>query len=98
MQALQNMTTNEMTNWPRYKHFRNPDTGDFMNPFDKGWLNNLHEISFPGQYPTMPTALDIETIDKVLARESKKSKSCCASKGCSSCPADKMANKLDAAV
>lgn len=91
------MTTNEMSNWPRYKHFRHPETNQFMNPFDKGWIGNMHEMCFPGQYPTLPTALDAATMEKVLARHAQKGTGSSSCKGCSSCPRP-AATKADATV
>jgi len=42
VQALTNLTTNEMANsWPRYNHLHHDEIGEFVNPFDKGALRNL---------------------------------------------------------
>jgi hypothetical protein len=36
-----NMTTNENTNWKRYKHFKGKEDGNMRNPFKHGILQNL---------------------------------------------------------
>jgi palmitoyltransferase ZDHHC13/17 len=60
LQAAQNMTTNEMSNWPRYKHFRQRtnEGNTFHNPFDKGVLKNYHEVCFPSSYPMLPAFVE----------------------------------------
>ena len=72
LQTWQNMTTNEVINWHRYKHFRAPaepgQLGDFHNPFDKGPLRNCHELCFPGKYNMMPTHLESDDMQKVRQR------------------------------
>lgn len=70
LQAWQNMTTNEIINWHRYKHFRAPSeqpgqAGEFHNPFDRGPLKNCHELCFPMQYPMMPTHVETNDMQKV---------------------------------
>lgn len=69
LQVVQNMTTNEMTNWPRYKHFRvnkDPAAGNvFNNPFDKGCNRNLHELCFPAEYSTLPAFVETPEMEKV---------------------------------
>jgi hypothetical protein len=63
VQAWQNMTTNEMQNWPRYKHFKRKSDDPrqptaFHNPFDKGPCRNCHELCFPAQHPMLPSYLE----------------------------------------
>ena len=55
VQAWINMTTNEMANWPRYKHFHDQETGAFVNPFDKGGLQNMQELCFPSAESFAPS-------------------------------------------
>lgn len=63
------MTTNEMSNWPRYKHFRvNKDAssgGVFHNPFDKGMRRNLHELCWPAEYPVLPAFVETPEMEKM---------------------------------
>jgi hypothetical protein len=72
VQGWQNMTTNEVINWHRYKHFRGlaepGQPGDFFNPFDKGPLRNYHELCCPSQYPLMPTHIESEDMQNVRKR------------------------------
>jgi hypothetical protein len=65
-----------------------------MNPLTAAGVSNSARGSLPSQYPSCQQLI-AATIDKVLAREFKKLKSSCMAP---SCPVDKMANKLDAAV
>ena len=45
-QVSRNVTTNELSNWVRYKYLHS-ENGDFENPFDQGCRNNCAEICFP---------------------------------------------------
>lgn len=69
LQVVQNMTTNEMSNWPRYKHFRvnkDPSSGSvFNNPFDKGMRRNLHELCCPAEYPLLPAFVETPEMEKM---------------------------------
>ena len=71
-QAWQNMTTNEIINWHRYKHFRKPaeggQAGDFHNPFDRGPFRNFHELCCPVHYPMMSTHIESDDMQKVRQR------------------------------
>jgi hypothetical protein len=62
VQVWQNITTNEVMNWHRYKHFRVPgETGEalvYHNPFDKGPIGNCRETCFPSQALMAPTFLE----------------------------------------
>lgn len=67
-QASQNMTTNELQNWPRYKHFRKGEGRmgtQFTNPFDKGFLKNCHETCFPDEYPVLPGFIETQDMERV---------------------------------
>jgi hypothetical protein len=39
--SMVNLSTNETMNWKKYKHFNDPESGLFVNPFDRGniWEN-----------------------------------------------------------
>eukprot|EP00210_Caulerpa_lentillifera_P009450 g9011.t1 len=58
-QAVRNLTTNELTNWYRYKYLHGRD-GQFYNPFDKGAMNNCRELCIPDLASRAPVALDME--------------------------------------
>ena len=45
-QVCRNLTTNESWNRKRYSYLRDPVTGLFNNPFDRGVLSNLHELFY----------------------------------------------------
>lgn len=40
------MTTNELTNWQRYRYLKN-ERGQFQNPFDRGVRHNCMETCDP---------------------------------------------------
>lgn len=52
-QVTRNVTTNELTNWHRYRYLHDRK-GEFHNPFDKGWRANCVEVCDPGQAPQAP--------------------------------------------
>lgn len=56
-QILRNMTTNELTNWYRYRYLSGPN-GEFTNPFDKGWKRNCRDACFPSLAPLSPVSLE----------------------------------------
>ena len=55
-----NLTANEMANWFRYPHFRDPVDGRFRNPFDLGWKHNLMEVVHADTRPMLNPYLSPE--------------------------------------
>ena len=72
VQAWQNITTNEVMNWHRYKHFRAPaapgQIGDYRNPFDRGVVRNFRELCFPAKFGMMPTHLETHDMQDLRSR------------------------------
>jgi hypothetical protein len=50
---MRNVTTNELANWRRYGYLQ-LTTGQFHNPFDRGWRRNVWEAFFPARVPVAP--------------------------------------------
>ncbi|KDD72068.1 hypothetical protein H632_c3917p0, partial [Helicosporidium sp. ATCC 50920] len=55
-QIWRNVTTNELANWHRYRYLHGP-SGDFQNPFDRGWRLNCWEACHPALVPRAPISL-----------------------------------------
>lgn len=55
--AVLNLTTNENTNYFRYRHFKRPD-GTYNNPFHRGFLGNLKEFCYLQRPPYMVARAD----------------------------------------
>jgi hypothetical protein len=43
----ENITTNESINSHRYAYLRDPFTGQYSNPFNRGFVNNVLELLHP---------------------------------------------------
>jgi len=67
-QVFRNLTTNEMTNWYRYKYLRDSN-GAFRNPFDRGCLGNCRDACLPTLTPRAPISLDDLDRDALLNAE-----------------------------
>lgn len=55
-QVMRNVTTNELSNWHRYKYLHGPD-GSYHNPFSKGIRENCYEACVPEAIPMAPVFL-----------------------------------------
>jgi hypothetical protein len=63
-QVARNVTTNELTNWPRYKYLRAAD-GTFHNPFDRGCRANCAEVCAPARSAPSPAVLPADACEKM---------------------------------
>lgn len=69
-QVMRNVTTNELSNWHRYRYLHG-SLGEFSNPFDNGWKSNCREICWPETAQQAPYLIeDLEGTSK------RKSSSC----------------------
>lgn len=59
-QVSRNITTNELTNWHRYRYLQTND-GLFSNPFNKGCWRNCYEAFHPHKVPLSPVFLPRDT-------------------------------------
>ena len=57
-QVSRNVTTNELSNWHRYKYLQSSKDGEFQNPFDNGMKANCREVCFPLLAPKPYYTLD----------------------------------------
>jgi ankyrin repeat protein len=58
-QVSRNVTTNELSNWGRYKYLHSTDErGEFTNPFDRGMRKNCREVCFPAKAPKAAYTID----------------------------------------
>ena len=55
--VVMNLTTNEHTNYFRYRHFKRPD-GTYNNPFNRGFVSNLKEFLYLQRPPYMVVRSD----------------------------------------
>ncbi|CAG9463311.1 unnamed protein product [Pedinophyceae sp. YPF-701] len=58
-QVMHNVTTNELANWYRLPHFKDP-RGRYRNPFDRGWRRNVWETFHPKTTPLEGVVLSPE--------------------------------------
>lgn len=68
---MRNVTTNELSNWPRYKYLRD-ELGNFHNPFDRGWKANCTEVCLPAHAPpslAVPTGEPSEKVGLLLQQQ-----------------------------
>jgi hypothetical protein len=49
-----NLTTNEAVNYGKYEYLKDPETGRFRNPYNRGWQSNF--LQFFGVEPSSSIA------------------------------------------
>lgn len=73
-QIARNVTTNELTNWHRYRYLQSPDGHHMVNPFDRGCKVNCRDACLPSAVPTAPV---------FLTKEQQEAAAACSGGGCS---------------